>query len=296
MRIGMKLDADFDRRQPYRDLYGTTDVPVRLRELGITAVEIPLGLETDLDHVARQARRCQQEGLHVSFHPYSERHPANPAHFAGPSSEPATVHARFLALAATVAADQGETVVNIHPAAIRGAGWSRSTLVDRSVACFEWARGWCDVHTGDVRPVAELQVAPFGDEPIIRTGDDPAELTEVVTRSGVGVCWDVGHAVWNHRRNATRLEPDDALLARIAHVHCHDVGHVDHLAPRHGDAPWQRFLSRLAATGYERTVIIEVVPSTFLQAGGLPAVEEAVAAVRSAARSGASRGTGEPVR
>jgi sugar phosphate isomerase/epimerase len=286
MRFGMKLDPDFDDHEPYQRLYGTTEVPARLRELGVEAVEIPLGVDSDLEHVARQARRCRQAELHVSFHPYSERLPANPAHFDGPSSEPAVAHARFFALAATVAADQGDTVVNIHPAAKRGRGWSRYTLVERSVAFFEWARGWCDAHAGDVHPVAELQVAPFADEPVIRTGDDPAELAEVVTRSGVGACWDVGHAVWNHRRFATQLEPDDALLARIAHVHCHDVGEVDHLVPRHGAAPWRRFVSRLAASGYDRTIIIEVVPPTFLDAGGLPAVEEALAAVRAAATAG----------
>jgi sugar phosphate isomerase/epimerase len=284
MRIGMKLDADFDRSEPYRRLYDTTDVPARLHDLGVEAVEIPLGPETDLDHVAGQARRCQQAGLRVSFHPYSERHTANPAQFTGPSSAPAVVHGRFLAMAATVAADQGDTVVNIHPAAVREEDWSRRMLVDRSVAFFDWARTWCDAHARDVRPVAELQVAPSGDEPVIRVGDDPAELAEVVQHSAVGACWDVGHAVWNHRRFATDEEPGDALLALIAHVHCHDVAETDHRPPRHDDAPWHRFLRRLAATGYERTVIIEVAPRTFLDAGGLPAVEEAVAAVRAAAR------------
>ncbi|HSK97669.1 MAG TPA: TIM barrel protein [Euzebyales bacterium] len=283
MRIGMKLDADFDRSAPYQRLYDTTDVPTRLRDLGVEAVEIPLRPESDLEHVSGQARWCQRAGLRVSFHPYSEQHAANPAHFTGQSSAAAATHARFLAIAGTVAADQGDTVVNIHPAAVRQEGWSRRTLVERSVAFFEWARSWCDAHAGDVRPVAELQVAPFEDEPVIRIGDDPAELAEVIAHSGVGACWDVGHAVWNHRRFATEEEPDAALLARIAHVHCHDVADTDHHPPRHGDAPWQRFIRRLAATGYERTVIIEVAPGTFIDAGGMPAVEEAIAAVRTAA-------------
>lgn len=279
----MKLDADFDRRAPYLRLYGTADVPARLRDLGVEAVEMPLRPETDLDHLAKQAQHCRQAGLRISLHPYSELHAANPAEFTGPSSASATVHARFLAVAGTLAADQGDTVVNIHPAAVREHGWSRRTLVDRSIAFFAWARAWCDAHAPDVRPVAELQVAPSEDEVITRIGDDPAELAEVVEHSGVGVCWDVGHAVWNHRRFATEEEPDDALLARIAHVHCHDVAEADHRPPRHGDAPWKRFLRRLAATGYERTVIIEVAPGTFLDAGGLSAVEEAIAAVRTAA-------------
>jgi sugar phosphate isomerase/epimerase len=284
MRVGMKLDADFERRETYQQLYGTADVPERLRDLGVDAAEIPLGTDSDLDHVAAQARRCQHAGLRVSFHPYSEGQAVNPAHFAGAASLPAVVHGRFLALAAGVAIDQGGTVVNIHPAAVRDVGWPRGELVDRSVAFFAWAAEWCDLHARDVRPVAELQVAPFRDEPIVRIGDDPAELAEVVGRAGVGACWDVGHAVWNHRRYNTAQDPTDALLNEIAHVHCHDVNDVDHRPPRSGAAPWQTFLRRLAATGYTGTVIIEVGPTTFLTAGGLPVVEEAVAVVRDAVR------------
>jgi sugar phosphate isomerase/epimerase len=120
----------------------------------------------------------------------------------------------------------------------------------------------------------------------------------------VGACWDIGHAVWNHRRFGSDEQPADPLLARIAHVHCHDVGRpadgqaaapgsagepdggdteVDHRPPRRGAAPWRTFVQRLAAAGYARTVIIEVGPPTFLTCGGLPAVKESIAAVQEAA-------------
>lgn len=281
----MKLDADFDRDARYRELYGTADVPSRLRDLGVEAVEIPLGTESDHDHIVRQARRCRAAGLRVSFHPYSEGSPANPAHFGGASSEPAALHARLLAMAAAVAAEQGETVVNIHPAAVADDGGSRQARVDRSVRFFSWAQQWCGEHARQVRPVAELQIAPDAAEQIIRIGDTPSELAEVVTRSGVGACWDVGHAVINHRRFGTAADPPAGLLDRIAHVHCHDVDEADHRPPRHGDAPWRRFLERLAATGYAGTVVIEVTPPAFLAAGGIGAVEEALDAVRAAAHA-----------
>lgn len=285
MKIGLKLDADFDRDAGYRELYGTADVPGRLRDLGVEAVEIPLGTESDHDDIVGQARRCLTAGLRVSFHPYSEGLPANPAYFDGPSSEPAALHARLLAMAAAVAGEQGDTVVNIHPAAVADDGVSRRALVDRSVRFFAWARSWCDEHAPQVRPVAELQIAPNFGEQIIRIGDTPSELAEVVTGSGVGACWDVGHAVINHRRFGTAEDPPDALLGRISHVHCHDVDETDHRPPRHGDAPWRRFLEQLAATGYAGTVVIEVTPPAFLAAGGLGAVEEALAAVRVAAHA-----------
>lgn len=281
MRIGLKLDAGFDRDPRYRRLYGT-DVPTRLHELGVEAVEIPLGAESDHVDIVARARRCQAAGLLVSFHPYSEGSPANPASFAGPSSAPARLHARLLGMAAAVAGDQGDTVVNIHPAAVHDHGAPRRALVDRSVEFFAWARDWCDANAPRVRPVAELQIAPDRGEPLVRIGDTPSELAEVIGRSGVGACWDVGHAVINHRRFGTRQDPPEALLRQITHVHCHDVDETDHRPPRHGDAPWRDFLERLAATGYASTVIIEVVPPAFLEAGGLDAVTEAIAAVRAA--------------
>lgn len=283
MKIGVKLDVGFDRDPLYRQLYGTSDVPGRLRDLGAEAVEMPLGPESERDAATRQARRCRAAGLQVSFHPYSEGLAANPAHHTGPSSEPAAMHARLLRIAADIADEQGDTVVNIHSAALRDEQASRQALVDRSVAFFSWARDWCREHADRVRPVAELQIAPNPDERLIRIGDTPSELEEVVVRSGVGACWDAGHAVLNHRRFGTDVDPSQALLHRIAHVHCHDVDESDHRPPRPGDAPWRRFIHRLAATGYVGTVIIEVAPPAFLAAGGLSAVRESIATVREAA-------------
>lgn len=72
MRIGLKLDAGFDDDVVYRRLYGTEDVPRLLGDMGVEAVEIPLGPESDDAFVLAQARRCQAAGLTVSFHPYSE--------------------------------------------------------------------------------------------------------------------------------------------------------------------------------------------------------------------------------
>ena len=89
MRIGLKLDVDFDTSESYRRLFGGRDVPSRLNELGVQAVEIPLGPSSDLGEVAAKARRCHEVGLQVSFHPYTEGQGANPAHLDGPGSHPA---------------------------------------------------------------------------------------------------------------------------------------------------------------------------------------------------------------
>jgi sugar phosphate isomerase/epimerase len=283
MRVGLKLDVDFDRSEVYRRLFGGRDVLSCLGELGVEAVELPLGPSSDLGEVGDKARRCREVGLHVSFHPYSEGHGANPAHFDEPGSPPAVVHQSFLALAAGLAREQGETIVNIHPAAAANRV-SRRELVERSVQFFSWARSWCADHAPDVRPVAELQVGPGGGERLIRVGDSPGELAHIVEGSGVTACWDVGHAVWNHRRFGTPQDPPKELWKRIGHVHCHDVDKVDHRVLRPGDAHWRRFLQMLLGTGFAGTVVVEVAPQTFLDAGGLRAVEESIAAVSEAVR------------
>jgi sugar phosphate isomerase/epimerase len=278
MRIGLKLDIDFDTNESYRRLFGGRDVPSRLSELGVQAVEIPLGPFSDLGDVGDKARLCHRVGLQVSFHPYTEGHETNPAYFSGPESQPAMVHQRFLALAAGLARQQGETIVNIHPAADANR-LRRGELMERSVQFFSWTRDWCAERAPHVRPVAELQVSPEAAERLVRVGDSPFELAQIVERSGVAACWDVGHAVWNHRRFDTPQDPPNRLWERIAHVHCHDVGRVDHRVLRRGDAHWQRFLQKLLGFGFTGTVVVEVAAQTFLDAGGLTALEESITAL-----------------
>lgn len=281
MLLGLRLGIDFDTDEAHGRLFDGRDVPEFLWELGLTAVELPLGPSSDLDVVAGKARACIEAGLHVSLHPYSEGHPANPAYHDGPASLPARIHRRFFRLAAQLSHRQGETIINLHPAAAPD-GLSREALVKRSVSFFAWAAQWCARHARAVRPVAELQVRPDPAEPLIRVGDLPEELSQVVSQAGVGACWDVGHAVVNHRRFGVTPDPPNELWTRIAHVHCHDVDGTDHRVPRRGDAPWRRFLQRLAATGYGGTVILEVSAQAFLEAGGIDALRESISAVSEA--------------
>ena len=283
MRIGFKLDVDFDTSVAYQHLLGGGSVPARLKELGVEAVELPIGPNSDLDEVAGKVHQCRRAGLLVSFHPYTEGHEANPANFEGPGSHPGIIHERFFGLAARLSRDQGETIVNVHPAAATADRASREELLERSVHFFSWANHWCAEHSSDVRPVAELQVAPDEGEGLIRIGDTPDELAQVVERSGVAACWDVGHSEWNNRRFGTNRHPTEQLWKRIAHVHCHDVNQGDHRVLRRGDTHWRRFLQDLSGTDYAGTVVIEVAPETFLDAGGPSALEESIAAVKEAA-------------
>ena len=270
MRVGIKLDIGFSESEVCRELYGDRDILAFLTELGVEAAETPIRPETDgtalLDHV----RRCCAAGLRMSFHPYTERKPSNPAHFSMDEGNLCReVHERFFSLAAKTARIQNaETIVNIHPAAGVEED-DRRDLIDQSVRFFDWAREWCSEHAPAVRPLVELLIRPNPDETIQRIGDCYPELLEIVERAGVDASWDLGHAFMNARRFGDPLAPPAELFGRIVHVHCHDADQNDHQPLIFGNVPWQRFLEELAATGFNGTVILEIPPRHFLAAGGL---------------------------
>jgi hypothetical protein len=79
--VGIKLDIGFSMQQSYRALYGNHSIPKYLAELGFTAVETPVGLETDRETLKQHVICCCNAGLKTSLHAYSEGTVANPAFF-----------------------------------------------------------------------------------------------------------------------------------------------------------------------------------------------------------------------
>jgi len=296
MLIGLKLDIGFAQDKVCRRLYGRRDILVFLRELGFDAVETPVGPETQAEELRDHIARCVDAGLRVSFHPYSEGTIFNPLYFSAgaegsqsqsiaigdPDNPCRQLHERFLSLAAEAARlQQCPTIVNIHGAA--GADRDpRRHLIDQSVAFFTWAGQWCRRNATDVGVTVELQISPNADEPRQRIGDTYDELLEVAQRSGVGACWDFGHAYWNTRRYGWPLYPPEALLPHIRHVHCHDVfGGEDHQPLVYGAVPWRDFLALLHDHGFDGRVILEVPPTEFPKAGGLQSLIDSAQALRS---------------
>lgn len=280
MRIGIKIDIGFSENEDYRLLYGDRDILPYLRSLGVEAVETPVGLDTDEQALQEHIRTCIEAGLLVSLHPYTELTPSNPAHFSPTEDNPCLrLHRRFLEIAGeTAALQQTETMVNIHSAAAP-LDIPRRDLVDQSVRFFRWARKWCEANAPQVQPVAELQIRPNPDEPVQRIGDFYAELNEVVQRSQVGACWDLGHAVMNANRFDLPLYPPDDWLPRVTHIHCHDVGPEDHQPLIFGNVPWEQFLQSLLPHGFEGTVILELTPDRFLPYEGLADLQRSIGAL-----------------
>lgn len=280
MRIGLKIDIGFAENETYRRLYGDRDILRYLQELGLEAVETPTGPDTDEQALQQHIQLCCEVGLRLSLHPYTEKTEYNPTYFA-PDDDNACLrlHERFLSFAAEAARlQQVETVINIHAAAGTMQP-ARRTLIEQSIRFFNWARQWCETNAPLVRPVAELQIRPKRNEPIQRIGDIYDELLEVTERSDVAACWDVGHAVMNHRDFGLPLDPPPELLPRFAHVHCHDVNHEDHQPLIFGNVPWERFLTELVAHNFEGTVILELTPDRFLPHEGIRDLNRSIEAL-----------------
>jgi sugar phosphate isomerase/epimerase len=198
MFIGIKLDIGFSENPLYHRLYGAREVLDYLRDLGFTAVETPIGLETEHEALRSHIARCYEAGFQVSLHPYCEGTACNPAFFSMEPDNPCRKHhERFLSSIAEISQVQpSPTIVNIHPAA-GDSTMTRRDLVDRSVSFFTWACQWCSRNASNVQVVAELQFGPDPGESIQRIGDTYDELLKIVTRSAVPACWDFGHAYFN---------------------------------------------------------------------------------------------------
>ena len=166
-------------------------------------------------------------------------------------------------------------IVNIHGAGAE-VGRSRRALVDESIRFFRWSREWCAENAPHVILVAELQFRPNSDETIQRIGDSYEELLEIATRAGVGICLDLGHAYMNHSRFGLPLDPPKDLLSRVAHCHCHDAHEIDHRPLVHDRVPCERMLAAVADCGFDGTVVLEVPPGNFLEAGGIETLIQSI--------------------
>jgi sugar phosphate isomerase/epimerase len=281
MLIGLKLDIGFAQDQTYRRLYGSRDILPFLKELGIGAVETPVGPETDSHRLREHIACCTGAGLKISLHPYSEASIFNPLYFSSDADNPCReLHERFLSLAAEAARmQQFPAVVNIHGAA-GGSDDARAHLLSQSIAFFTWAGQWCRDNAPQVNVTVELQISPDPGEPRQRIGDTYAELLEVAKQSNVGVCWDFGHAYWNTRRYGWPITPPEALLKRIVHVHCHDALNEDHQPLVHNTVPWREFIKLLCEHGFDGRVILEVPPDSFLRAGGIQSLIDSAKALK----------------
>jgi sugar phosphate isomerase/epimerase len=276
MLIGAKLDLGFHDNESYRRLFGHENIFELFAKLGVRALETAVGPETDFAALSDHTHLCAAAGYRVSFHPYTELTPFNPAYFTHANGRGRHFHTRVFLAAEEAAERQGRpAIVNIHGAAAP-LGGDRAALLDESIRFFTWAREWCTENAPHVIPVSELQFQPFAGETVQRVGDRYGELMEIVTRAEVGACLDIGHAFMNAERFGYPVDPPADLLQKIVHIHCHDAREIDHFPLVFERVPWRRLLSSAVEAGFDGSVILEVPPENFLKAGGLDTLVQSI--------------------
>ncbi len=281
MRIGFKLELDFAASLLYAELFGQKNILECIGNAGVRQVEVPLGPETRADTIADFAETVAGAGFAISLHPYAERSAFGPAAFEADTRNPCRVfYERIFRFADSLARPgKGPAIVNIHPSA-DVARVERAILLERSIGFFTWAVSFCALNCPGAVPVAELQISPNRGEEILRIGDRFEELGIISEASGCGLCWDFGHAWLNRMRYGYPDEPPPGLLEKIHHVHCHDVNVEDHQPLVYHRVPWRRYLSLLRDSGFNETVILEVPPASFIDAGGLETFTGSVEAIK----------------
>ncbi len=241
---------DDDTADLWRSMLGPPSEGLRaLAALGVGAIEVgDLRGEHDADVVSGALAAVRSAGLRPHAHLWL------PERFT-PAEAPATLVAAVRALA-----DPGAA-----PAACAIHGHKRHepdafTTTVRDLCALE---PWLRAHGASTA----LEVCRY--RPDGPFGGTYAEVTAVVGAAedvlgaALGVTWDLGHTTWNHVHGRDGLWPDAAFLARVTHVHVHDVGDTGrtHFPLDEGRVPLSGFVERLRDVGYAGLWDIELYPA-----------------------------------
>ncbi len=287
---GFKLSLDWrdqEARGPLPPFQG--NLYEFLRRRGFRHFEFGVGACTDRAETGllqREAAACRAQGLTVCLHPYLSG-AQNPAAF-GRSGQVSTAMAAILEAAGHVAAIcDAPVAVVLHPAESsfdrRGADTAdlRRRLFERSQLFLAELERRAAQSGGAIRAVVEHQVPPAPGEDVIRIGDTYAELLDVVSRTGLGLCWDTGHYLLSVRRHGQAERPSEEFLRRVVHVHLHDVIEgEDHRIIAADSARVGRYVGMLCERGFAGGVTLEYSPRAIWSAGGIArAIDRSVEAL-----------------
>ncbi len=284
--VGFKLPLDWRALQERGELPAVEgNVYAFLQGLGFAHVEFGfgLGLEGNRETVRlleREAAACDQAGLRVAIHPGPDREENDSAAWFGaePGRQPGVTPVLG---AASLAADNGgaPVVCVLHPAQYvfpsdrQCLAGLREDLVRRSRLFFAELARRAEEEKLSIVPVAEHQLPPDPDEALMRIGDNCAELLEVVGEDGPGICWDIGHYILAVARYGQPEPPSGRFLARVRHVHLHDVVHGrDHRPITRRASRVRGLLRRLTDAGFDGSITLEYALDGIRQSGGVEPV------------------------
>ena len=298
--VGTKIPIGFQQDDLWQELLGKREDPLRdLAEAGISTLEWAIRTDFSETLYLEIARKCRDRGIGVSLHPYSKGDD-DPIVFADrPGNTVRETWTRYLRLAEAIGTAQSRPcVVVVHPGSTEFLGktvfWKthRAALRRRAVEFLAWLSGFAAEEASATEAVVEIALAADPTGNFLQVGDTYEELIEITSaaralnsrRGTLGFCWDVGHSYMNHARYGLPLEPPDAFLQGVQHVHLHDVvDGADHRPIGTGVVDWQACLDRVESRGFQGDIVLEVGAKGFAEYGGVfPVIERSLHLLRSA--------------
>ena len=276
VEIGIKLQAAPQGRPDWEGRLGEVDrVLGRLKAGGAAFAEIAWGDDGEWETLTATAARVLASGLGLSVHPYLHAHMAAEVF---DRTGPGDGHRRLVDLLTGWAGEAQAPVTAVFHGGLARHGPHHRPLNEATAAArafFAWL-GETTAGAPGLGCFAETQM-PYAadDEAAVRLGDTYDSCLHLVAGTGVGVCWDMGHAYYSAALGKHAPVPPEAFLQAVGHVHIHDarfpdgdLGRIeDHLPLGEGMSPWRVWLRLLAGAGFAGRILLEVDAGRFADAG-----------------------------
>jgi len=97
------------------------------------------------------------------------------------------------------------------------------------------------------------------------TWEGVSSIVEEINHPALGICWDFGHAHYNHRIGLISAEPPEAFLRKVFHTHIHDLSSEDktHWPLCEDIVPLARNCELLHNAGYQGVYNLELDPPRY---------------------------------
>lgn len=264
IRVGTKLNGDGPWDDNHTGRLGPLpDLLVWLEQAGIGFIEYSCGEHPNVDSLLEQARLCRDLSLGTSLHPYV-RHASPDGFGIGPVRELACGLMDVASEMAQIAGAPQRVVLHGGLTNVAPYRATYDLARRRTRDYFAWLADELDAHYPDVRVFCETAMPTRPEESFGRLGDTYDACLDLVGRCDLPVCWDFGHVYLAVLYGKCDPKPPGDFLARVGHVHAHDVVlcddgvYRDHaMPPGVGECPIDDFTHALAGVGFDGWVLFE---------------------------------------
>lgn len=268
-RIGISLPADYPEggdsagARIFTELLGPFEqaLPVLL-DAGVESVELrTIRPGMDMRGVGGFVRLMASRGIPITLHGTL---PDEGSRADDESAFP------LWSVADDILASQGQCVVTLHSRFARDQSRTDADLMDQTVADLGVLAEETERRGGVFRYALEINKVKSRVDPSF-VWDNVADMVSRIDSPLVGICWDYGHACYNHLMGKIPEEPPREFLDRVIHTHIHDLGpaNMTHWPLTEGVVPVGKFCRRLFHNGYSGVFNLELEPQRYANEAGI---------------------------